>query len=337
MTTLEDVASKAGVATSTASRILSSSGDSYKFKESTREKVLRAADELGYMPNFAASALASGKTSIIAIVFPRVYDTPFTALFVVQILAAIEEACNEYGYNVLLSAPRISQYQLAPNYRRLLLSGVVDAVIANDDFRAASVLEPVRERNIPAVSLGYGPHEYFVRGDDLTGGAQLMQHVLELGHRRIGIVGIPPGVHLAADQRIAGLKSALISSSLIFEELPRVDGDFSRESGMQATKTLLTQNPDLTAIICLNDRMAMGAIKQAQRMGRTVPNDLTVVGYDDLPISAEFTPALTTVNHGGQEWGRAAVDMIIRQLNGEKPDPIIFPTKLVVRNSSAPV
>lgn len=335
MATLGDVAKRAGVSVSTASRILSSSAQfPFSFKEETRERVLQASRELGYTPNLAARALVSGKTQIVGVVFPRVYDSPFTALFALQILADIEEHSSRLGYQVLISSPRLTQQGIDASFLNLLQSCYLDGVIIQDDFTAFSALEPVLAHQIPAVVLGYRPHEYFIRGDDFAGGALMAAHVLESGHQHIGVIGLREGEHLAADVRLRGISYTIEQTGL--PPLPIAYGDFSKNSGSAAAQILLDHNSDLTALLVLNDRMAMGAIMQARAMGLRVPQDLTVVGYDDLPQSAEFSPPLTTVSHHAGAWGEIAVNMLLSLLGGENPDPVELSTELVERASSAP-
>lgn len=335
MPTIQDVAKRAKVSLSTASRILSGKSP-FSYKEVTRQRVMLASLELGYRPNSVARALASGKTNIVAVVFPRVYDSPFTALFVLEILASIEAYCAEHGYYVLLSSPKLSPVGPEPSYLALLESGYLDGVIIQDDFNLSSALAPLKAKRIPVVCLGHRPHSHTVRTDDFLGGRQLMAHLLELGHRRIGIVGVPNGAHLAVDQRLVGMKEALAQRGLALDELPRADGTFSKESGAQTAYQLLHQHPDLTALACLNDRMAIGAVQQLQALGMRVPQDISVIGYDDLPLASEISPRLTTVNQQAHEWGRLAVAMLLELLQGKPVQSRILPTTLVLRDSTAP-
>jgi LacI family transcriptional regulator len=163
-----------------------------------------------------------------------------------------------------------------------------------------------------------------------------MRYVVELGHSHIGIIGLPDGVHLAADQRLLGMRAQARQHRIDFDALPRINGTFSSESGAVAAAALLEACPDLTALIALNDRMAMGAIHHLQEMGRRVPDEISVVGYDDLPQSHEFNPPLTTINQQLSEWGTLAMTMLLELLDGQEPEPLVLEPKLVVRKSTAP-
>jgi DNA-binding LacI/PurR family transcriptional regulator len=331
MVTLRDVAERASVSISTASRILSNSVKE-TYPEATQVKVLRASLELGYHPNFAARALASGKSHIIAVVFPCIYDTPFTALSSLQILSSIEAFCSDHGYHVLLSSPRIVDGQVDDRFVRLLAGGYPEGIVMDGHFAIDPIVAVTEKFARPMVMLGYHPHPYYLRSDNYLGGQMLMQHLLDLGHEHIGIIGIADGISHAGDQRLAGMCAAFTGD---FATLPRIDGNFSAASGAAAARTLLTEHPQLTALIAANDRMAMGAIRELQNIGYIVPDQISVVGFDDVPQSNEFSPALTTVNQRLGDWGALAMHMLVELLADKTPEPVVLEPKLVVRQSSA--
>jgi DNA-binding LacI/PurR family transcriptional regulator len=333
MPTLEDVARKAGVSTATVSKVLSNTP---YFTEATRAKVMQAVKDVGYVPNLAARALSSGKTGIIAVVFPYVYDSIFTDPLVLRIIEGIEAECSQRGYNLLLSAPRLVEGADDDHYLKLIQSGYMDGVIALDNVPFASVLEPVMKKGIPAVNIGYRACDFSVRSDDYSGGFQLMEHILQLGHRKIGIITVPTNLNFTIGRRMDGLRDAALAAGVQFEYLPQAEGDFSVAGGADCAASLLQQHPDLTALIGLNDRMAMGAIQQAHRLGKRVPEQLTIVGYDDIPTAAIMVPSLTTINQQALTLGYEACRMLFEVLNGQSPESRVIPVELVVRGSSAP-
>ena len=333
--TIRDVAERAQVSTSTASRILSNS-TTEKYAEATQARVLRASLELGYRANFAARALASGKTHIVAAIFPRIYDTPFTALASLQILSGIEAFCSENGYHALLSSPRIINGVVDPSFTDMLARGYPDGVIIDGNFHVEPIMTILQQFNLPIVMFGYHPHSYYLRSDNFAGSKMLMQHIIELGHRHIGIIGLADGISPTADERLRGLRVRAEEQGLNFDQLPRINGTFSSDSGAKAAESSLAQHPDLTALIALNDRMAMGAARHLQEIGYHIPDQISVVGYDDLPQSSEFTPPLTTINQHLSEWGGLAMNMLLEILDNRKPEPIILQPQLVVRRSTAP-
>ncbi len=333
MPTLMDVARRAGVSTATVSKVLSNTP---YFTEQTRAKVMQAVEELGYVPHLAARALSKGKTRIIAVVFPHLYDALFSDPLVLRILEGIEGESIWRGYNILLSTPRLNARGPDMHYRQLIQSGYIDGVIALDNVPFASVLDPVRKRGIPAVAIGYYGADNRVVSDDQSGGFQLMNHVLGLGHRHIGIISVAPNIHYSIQYRMAGLRAAAEAMGFDFETIPQAEGDFSTDSGTVAAAGLLAKYPELTAFVCLNDRMAMGAMLTVRNSGREIPRDFTVVGYDDIPIAATVSPPLTTIDQQAPELGRAAMRMLLDVLDNHTPELVKMPTHLIVRQSSAP-
>jgi DNA-binding LacI/PurR family transcriptional regulator len=331
MPTLEDVARRSGVSTATVSKVLSNTP---YFSEATRDKVMRAVRELGYVPNLAARALSSGKSHIIAVVFPYVYDPIFADPLVLRILEGVEAECRQQHYNMLLSTPQLTEAGPDQQYHQLIGSGYLDGVIAFDNVPFTSVLPPVADRGIPVVSMGNHSARYSVRTDDRAGGRLQMEHVLSLGHRRIGIISAAERIHFSVELRSSGWASAAESAGLDFDQLPRIEGDFSVGSGAVCAARLLEQNPDLTALVCLNDRMAMGAIQQARQLGRSVPRDLSIIGYDNISLAGYFDPPLTTVDQRAPMLGQQLARMLFDVLGGQSPDPLVCPVELIVRQST---
>lgn len=332
MPTLQDVAKRAGVSTATVSKVLSNTP---YFTDQTRDRVMEAVQELGYRPNLAARALASGKTHIIAVVFPYVYDAIFKDPLVMQILEGIESVCNQHHYNILLSTPRLTPDTYDERYLQLVQSGYIEGLIAIDNVNIASAAAPAIEMEIPSVGIGYHPAHCTVRSDDFAGGQLLMHHVLETGHRNIGIITTPHDTNFAISQRFEGLRQAAEQHQIDFDGLPVAVGNFSTQSGAQAVEQLLTDYPDLTVIISLNDRMAIGAMQQLQRQGKRVPQEISVVGYDNIATSSVLSPALTTIDQQASELGRRAAETLFAVFNDEAPSNVVLTPKLVIRESTA--
>jgi LacI family transcriptional regulator len=326
--TIRDVAKLAGVSVSTASRILSNSTKE-KFSQATRDKVLKASTELGYRPNFAARALVSGQTHIIAATFPRIYDTPFTTLASLQILAGIEAFCSDNGYHMLITSPKIIDGKLDTNFTNLLSGGYLDGVIIYGHCNITPIMDFMKNLDMPCVVLGHHPHTYFLRSDNVLGGQMMMEHLISLGHHKIGVISVPD-----ITQRLEGVRLAAVKHDISFDSLPRFSGSFSEESGAIGAETLLMNHPELTALVAFNDRMAMGAINQLRDMGYCVPEDISIIGYDDLPRSRDFNPPLTTINHQLSDWGLLAMEMLLNMMNGGSPDSIVLTPQLVIRQST---
>ncbi|MCA9909434.1 MAG: LacI family DNA-binding transcriptional regulator [Anaerolineae bacterium] len=334
MATLSDVAKLAGVSTATVSKVLSNTP---YFTEETRLKVEHAIKELNYSPNLPARALASGRTEIIAVVFPYIYDPLFTDPFVLHMLQGIEAVCHERGYNLLLSTPRLTAEGPDDLYLRLLRSHYLDGMIALDNVPLASVSEPAHARDIPCITIGYHATHHYVRTDDHGGGMQAMQHILDLGHRQIGIISVSDTLNIALNHRLAGMRAAAEASGLNYDAIPTAHGDFSVDSGMAEAAALLAKHPDLTALICLNDRMAMGAIQSVRSLGKRVPEDISVIGFDDIPAAATFAPPLTTIFNQAPTSGQVAAQLLFDLIDGKPVESVVLPTQLVSRASTAPV
>lgn len=305
--------------------------------EATRLKVEQAIKEVGYSPNLPARALASGKTEIIAVVFPVINDLLFTDPFVLHMLQGIEAACHERGYNLLLSTPRLSADGPDEQYFRLLQSRYLDGLIALDNVPLVSVLDPARAQGIPCVAIGYHAASHFVRTDDYGGGVQGMEHLIQLGHRHIGIISVAQTLNLAVNHRLEGIRAAAEAHGLDYEALPVAKGDFSVSSGAEQAARLLENHPHLTALICLNDRMAIGAIQHLHAIGKRVPEDVSVIGYDDIPAAETTAPPLTTINNQAPVLGQVAAQLLFDLLDGRDVQSIVLPIQLVTRASTAPV
>jgi len=293
-----------------------------------------AVRELGYLPNLAARALSSGRTHIIAVVFPYIYDAIFKDPLVMQVLEGIESVCSERGYNLLLSTPRLSEDGPDENYQGLIHSGYIEGLIAIDNVPLTSVGATARERGIPTVVLGYAPAQYSVRSDDHSGGRMLVDHLLGLGHRRIGVITAESHMNYAVAARQIGVRATLAEAGMPLDDAHIAYSDYSSEGGYQACQQLIAQIPDVTAVICLNDRAAFGAIQLLMDTGRRVPNDVSVVGYDNIAAAALFTPHLTTIDQHASAQGLHAAQMLFDVLTGQTPEPVVLPVELVVRGST---
>lgn len=329
MPTLQDVAKKAGVSTATVSKVLSNTP---YVSDATKAKVLEAVEALGYRPNLAARALSSGKTHIIAVVFPYIYDAIFKDPLVMAILEGVEAVCNEQHYNILLSTPRVHENLPDEHYHQLLQSGYIEGLIAIDNIEAVSFAAAAEQMNIPTVVLGHHTGSFKVQSDNLLGGKLLMQAVIEAGHEAIGLISVLLEMNIAIGERVAGMMEALQDAGMS-QDLPVVLSDFSTRGGAEAAQKLLAYYPDLTAIVCVNDRMAIGALNQMKQIGKVVPDEISVVGYDNISMATSTQPRLTTIDQKPVELGRAAAELLFMRLNGKKPSIVIVEPELVLRES----
>ena len=325
---MADVAKVAGVSHQTVSRVLN---DSPLVKDATRERVLAAIGELGYRRNLAARMLATNRSGRIGMVVAQL------ALHGPSMIAnAVQDAAHEAGYEVsLLGLADYTDGALAGAVSRLLdqaAEAVVVAVAHRDagpEVRALSLPVPV------VVVQGVTGEEPFAAAIDQVAGARLAtSHLLDLGHRRVAHVSGPRD-WVEAWQRGEGWRLAHQDRGLL--PGPEVEGDWSARSGYEAGARIAADG-DTTAVFAANDAMALGVMQALHEAGRRVPEDVSVVGFDDVPEAAYYWPALTTVSQEFSALGRRAVEVTVAALAGEErvPHDLLQPG-LVVRGSSGPV
>ncbi len=249
-----------------------------------------------------------------------------------KIIEHIERVCSEHGFHILLSAPRIDNHQPEESYLQLVNSGYLDGIICIDSFQSSSLLAHTLESGLPAIVTG--TKDCLVQVDEAVGAYELAKHVLALGHRDIGVIGVPDELNHQAQVRFEGFQRALDEYGLELTDLPREDGDFSMASGEQAAHNLLTHHPEMTAIMALNDFMAVGAYRAARNLKRLIPDDLVITGYDDMPIATELVPSLTTVHQPVSHLGERLASKLIDLIEGREPAQEVLTTTLQVREST---
>lgn len=336
--TIYDVAKRAGVSTATVSKVLSNTP---YVSEATRAKVLASIEELGYVPSLAARGLSKARTYLLALVIPYTSDYLYSDPHLLELIRGIEQETKARHYNILLSTGdrptrgSVDDSAIGP-YQRAVRSRYADGIIvvASSAFTGGGP-KPLTQR-IPAVGIGYhavgGRHT--VHADDREGAAAATRHLLALGHRRIGVISAVPQI-TALKRRLEGHQQALAEAGLAWEPQMLAWGDFTDGSGYRAAEQLLALPQRPTAIFAFNDRMAMGAIKRGREMGLAVPDDLSVVGFDDIPAAALADPPLTTVRQPALEMGATAARLLFDLIDGRPvdADEVMLPTELIVRAS----
>jgi LacI family repressor for deo operon, udp, cdd, tsx, nupC, and nupG len=327
-TTIKDVAAALGMSVATVSRALS---QPELLKQETRERVLSAVQRLGYRPNLLARSLRRGRTQNILLVVPTLSP------FFLEIYAGAEEVARRTKFQVLLGHSD-GDVDREEAYFDQVVSGRADGIILVTGVAPESY-GPGRRPLPPLVTVLERLQDHdqpVVRVDHRAGAAEATRHLIELGHRRIAhITGTrrPP----STAQRQAGYRDALKAAGISYSDELLEEGDFSMESGQAAMRRLLALANPPTAVFAGNDEMAFGAMTEARAQGLIVPQDLSMVGFDDQRTAAFYNPPLTTVNIPRQELGRRAAHELIERLDGrELANEIVLPTRLVVRESTAP-
>jgi LacI family transcriptional regulator len=275
--------------------------------------VLKAAHALGYVPNSAARSLVSGRSRTLGLVLARGDLMSFDA-FAPFLMFGISRVCNSHGYKLLIEAVEPGSKRDA--YFDLTRSKSIDALIVLNCNSEDEGLVRLIESNFPVVLFGSikHPKETSIRSNTSRAVEHVIAHLVALGHRRIAHITYAPVRYVGANERLAAYQRALERQHLNFRESLVGFGDFSIESGYHAMRRLLGQRRPPTALFAGNDTIAVGAISALRKAGLSVPGDVAVVGFDDLPIAAHISPRLTTVTtqavSQGEQAALAAIDLL---------------------------
>ncbi|HEX7976242.1 MAG TPA: LacI family DNA-binding transcriptional regulator [Anaerolineales bacterium] len=333
MTTILDVAKRAGVAPITVSRVINHSG---YFSQQTLERVEAAVAELGYVPNTLARSLRSKRTNTLALVI-----TDITNPFFTSIARGVEDAASDAGFAVIFCNTDESEAE-EQKYVRVLLQKKVDGMLLVPARSSAQSVEFIHKQNTPVVVLDRRIPEAktdVVRCDSEGGAYQLVHLLLSLGHQQIAILSGPRGVSTAED-RVTGYERALAEAGLKDESRQVYYGEYTQSSGYEMAKQALAANPRPTALFAANNFIAIGALRALRAFGLRVPEDMSLVGFDDLPPSLVTFPFLTVAAQPAYEMGQKATELLLSRLNENMPgafQEIVLPTEVIVRQSSGPV
>jgi len=328
--TIRQIAELAGVSRSTVSRVIN---DHPNVSPETREQVLRVVTETGFRPDPIARSLSSRRASIIGLVIPLAIQSLFEDPFFARLMQGISQGCNMHEYTLALFLLH-SLEEEARLYPRISRRQFLDGVIVTATQDRDPLIPQLLANRVPFVLHGRheDPRVSFVEVDNVAGAYTAVTHLVRLGRRRIALITGPSG-SLAAEDRKRGYLNALLERRVPVEEGLILHGDFTETSSYQAMQRLLPHEPD--AVFVASDSMALGALRALRDAGKRVPDEVAVVGFDDMPQAATADPPLTTIRQPIQQTGVLAVEMLIDILeNGADPARrIILPTELVIRAS----
>ena len=333
-TRLVDVAERAGVSLATASRSLAGRDG---VSEQVAERVRQVAGELGYVANLHARTLAGGSTSVVGLIVHQIEDPYFA-----EIASGVIRVANERGMMVqICHSARDPENELrqirtliANRVRAIIVagSGYIDSAVQTE---AAAELAAFQESGGRVAVIG----RHFMRADAVLpdneeAGAAVAGHILSLGHRKIALASGPRNLTTIVD-RLVGINRALRSAKIAESKVPVVYADFTRDGGKQAAGQIMDQHPDTTAIIALNDAMAIGVLSALRSRGIGVPEQVSVAGFDDVAVAADLAPSLTTVRLPMAAMGERALEMALKAPSS-KPRRKHTGHELMARDSTGP-
>ncbi|PNU06801.1 LacI family DNA-binding transcriptional regulator [Novosphingobium guangzhouense] len=329
--TITDVARHAGVSIKSVSRVIN---DEPSVRPALKAKVDQAVAELGYRPNFAARALAAGRSFFLGVLF----DNP-SASYTLQVINGAYAACRAAGYQLVIENIDAAARDVSAQMEDILHSSRLDGMIVTPPAcDSEAVLTALETKGLPYVLLAPGheePGASSVASNDAAGVFELVRHLWGLGHRRFGLIN-GPATHGASHWRREAFLNALAERGADPATVVMADGEFNFSSGIGAGLHILRQTPRPTAIFAQNDDMAAGVFAAAAQLGIKIPDDLSVVGFDDSWIAKSVWPELTTSRQPIWEMTEAAVQLLLNRRKGEKGGNQMFECTLVARGSTAP-
>ncbi|EGQ8443181.1 substrate-binding domain-containing protein [Vibrio cholerae] len=329
MATMKDIARLAGVSTSTVSHVINKS----RFvSDEIAERVNNAAQQLNYAPSALARSLKMNRTKTIGMLV-----TTSTNPFFGEVVKGVERSCYHQGYNLILCNTEGDNQRMKASINTLLQKRVDGLLLMCSTLEGERLDVFDRYPDIPIVVMDWGPILFAsdkIQDNSLQGGYMAAKHLIECGHKEIGCI-TGPLIRHQAQMRYEGYKRALAEAGIAINPDWIVESDFECEGGYQAFEKLYERGKLPSALFVSNDMMAMGVIQAASQRGLRIPDDLSLIGYDDVHIAKFMTPALTTIHQPKYRLGKAAVDTLLYRL--ENPDTTaqvvqLEPT-LVVRNS----
>ena len=330
MATVRDVAKLAGVSPITVSRVINNTGYiSYE----TRRRVDGAIQQLGYVPNTLARSLRLSQTNTLALVL-----TDITNPFWTTVARGVEDAASDAGFNLILCNTDESKVE-QDKYLKVLLQKRVDGVLLVPVRCTRETVQVILNQNVPLVVLDRhipGVEIDSVRCDSEGGGYDLVRLLITQGHRQIVMLSGPQGVS-SADDRVAGYQRAMAEAGLDRQIESIFYGEFTQQSGYTMMQQALAAAPRLSAVFAGNNFITIGAFKALRDAGLEVPENIALVGFDDLPVALVIDPFFTVASQPAYQMGKQATELLLARIAGQAPpqyQEIILPTEIIVRRSS---
>ncbi|MBB6673264.1 LacI family DNA-binding transcriptional regulator [Cohnella nanjingensis] len=337
MATIKDIAKQAGVSVTTVSRALNGYDD---VNEDTRKKIKRIAEELSYSPNAVARSLVSKKTRTIGLIISDINRAGAKDAFAYEVLCGINDRAGDLNYDLLLFSTNPSK-QMEKSYTALCKERNVEgAILSGLRLNDPYLQEVIDQNSFPCVLIDIpktGDNVAYITSDSRIGAGMAVRHLLDGGHRQIAMINGHDQAFVSKE-RLAGFQDALEEAALAPRPDCVYDGSFTEDGGAEAMYQILIRHPEVTAVFCASDLMALGALRTLERMGRKVPEDMSVIGFDDISIAAYCSPKLTTIRQDKYELGYQGAQLLIDMLENRTDNrKIMLNNQLIVRESTRPL
>lgn len=331
MTTIKDIAKKAGVSITTVSQVLNSK--EIGIKRETKEKILKIAEELDYKPNYLARGLITKKTNTLGLIIPDI-----TNPFFPQVVRAIEDTANQHHYNIILCNTD-NDPEKEKIYLEILQKKYVDGILLTSSTYSTTdhggLLEKMKTPLILLDRVADSPLDFpSVYTCGYQGVMRGVTYLWNQGHRKIAYLS-GPNTSIVGKDRLLGYETALINHGLSMDPELIYYGDYKAETGEKGMTALLAKGVEFTAVMAANDLMAVGAMRSIKNQNLKVPEDISVLGFDNIQIARLIDPALTTISQPSYEMGKMATQMLLRLIEGETLEKrqVVLEPELVVRES----
>lgn len=336
MATIRDIAKRAGVSVATVSRVVNGYPGVHP---DTRERVLTLTRELSYRPNAVARSLVTRRSYMIGIFFLDLVNSDLRHPFFQDVLAGFKGRVGQVGYDLLIFNNQ-RQAEAGLTFAQRCYQQQVDGVLVVGVPRPRADLRELAHSGIPCMGVDcelVGPRAGHFRSDNVGGARTAVEYLIRLGHRKIAFINGDP-ISRPARDRLQGYREALEAHDLPFSADWVRDSHYTREGGYISMQDLLLQPEAPTAVFCAADIAAIGAMDAARAAGLSVPDDLSIIGFDDIQGASMVTPRLTTVQQNGVTLGELAAEALLSTLGNEgfRPPITVVPTQLVLRESTAP-
>lgn len=332
--TIKDIAAKLGISPSTVSRALNNYPD---ISNELKQKVIETAKQMEYSPNIIARSLVTNKTKRVGLFIENYDEASLQGALHYDILISFKQEMANRGYEVVLLSTT-SEQQKNIYFDRIMQDKMLEGAFMiglrlDDEYlkEIQKTLYPVVLFDIPVKN---NPNAGYVAVNGILGAQIATEHLISLGHARIGYINGHKWAYVS-QERLNGYLLALTKNAIYYDPCLVFEGDFSEDSGMAAAEYFIDK--DITAVFAASDMMAIGAIKKFKELGKKVPYDISVIGFDDISLAAYFNPPLTTIRQNKFEIGKAAAVLLINLIDGQSLNKIILEPELVIRQSTAAI